>query len=136
MLSMYYKECLQAALSELRRFAGKKINPLTMDFLLSDLELYLKSRDIGHIFKEGYEEKAPQYVSISYDIPVWLSSGFEDASVEDYKGAFSYFITVTDYMRNRLKDFRQINRNPELSMQVLYRDGYIKDFWPLWVRKE
>jgi len=135
MLSRHYRDCLQIAFSELRRLVKEGHDLEIFNLFMNDLEVYLKSRDIGHIFNEGYNQTTPE-VALHYDIPSWLASLEENVRLEDYKGSFFYSIVTTTYMHNRLKDFRQMNRNPELSLQILYRDGYIKDFWPEWVSKE
>ena len=74
-----------------------------------------------------------QDINLLYDIPKWLACKEESLPLEDYKGLFSYSMVITDYMSNRLESFKQMNRDPELSLQILYRDGNIKDFWPQWI---
>lgn len=75
-------------------------------------------------------------VTLNYDIPSWLVCGQESSVLENYKGKFFYSVVVTDYMRERLKNFKLMNRNPELSLQILYFEGLIKDFWPLWIKND
>lgn len=134
-LSEHYKESLGLAFSELRRLRDKRHDLELFDSLINDLEFYLKTRDIGRIFREGYMEKTPKEVMLRYDIPKWLEYGEADIPLERHKGSFSYSVVVTDYMRNRLKNFKEMNRDTKLSLQVLYRDGYVNDFWPLWIKK-
>lgn len=134
-LSGHYAACLEAAISQLCRMIQKQTGnkQKSLESSLDDLNVYLRSRDIAYIFKNGYDKKAPEKIMLHYDIPKWLTQQDDVASLEDYTGVFLYSIQITDYMRNRLKDFKQANRNPELSLQILYRDGYIQDFWPQWV---
>lgn len=132
MLSEHYKDCLQIAFLQLRYLLKQSQNLEGFDPLLKDLESYLKTRDVGHVFKEGYDDAVFQDVTLSYDIPSWLASENENVCLADCKGSYPYTMIITDYMRNRLNTFRQMNRNSELSVQVLYRDGYTRDFWPLW----
>ena len=67
------------------------------------------------------------------NIKKWIN---QDKPLENYRGSFSYSIIVTKDMQNQLKNFRQINFNPKLSMQIIYRDGLIEDFWPIWEKQE
>jgi len=131
MLSVHFKDCLSLALLRLKQIATKHLES-GMTESIDDLETYLKTRDMGSIFRGNYDHESSRYITLGYDIPTWLAVGGKK-NLENYKGSFSYSVTVTDYMRKRLEDFREINRDSELSLQVIYRDGHTKDFWPLWV---
>jgi len=131
-LSQYYEECLKAAFSRLRHMMEQHFVLKQFDLFVNDLELYLKSRDISHMFRNGYSRIKPYDVTLVYDIPRWLVSKQKDMPSESYKGKFSYSIVTTSYIHDRLKSFRQMNQASELSLQILYRDGYISDFWPKW----
>lgn len=136
LLSQYYRKCLQLAFSQLRHIVGAYFEPQLLDSLINDLQLYVKSRDIGDIFKQGIIQKETECVALHYDIPKWFAQGDRSLPLENYKGLFFYSVTLTDYVRKRLESFRQMNRDPGLSLQILYRDGYIKDFWPQWVAND
>lgn len=127
MLCQYYKESLEAARKQASTLS-EKLRPM-----LPDLIHYLKSRDVGNIFTTGYTEEMSKSLCLCYDIPEWLDSD-EDVPLQKYKGRFCYEVSITVYMQDRLKNFIQMNRDPQLSAQILYRDGYIKDFWPEWKR--
>jgi len=132
MLSEHYGECLNLALSELEHFVRGKHESQNTSTLLGDLEAYLKTRNIGGIFRKGYKEIAPRSVLLNFDIPRWLTDDKENLHLENYKGKFPYSVAVTDYAKKRLRDFTKLNRDMGLSLQILYRDGHIKDFWPVW----
>lgn len=132
-LSKHYREYLEVAFFRLRQMTRKKVGQKMLDALMNDFKLYLNSRDIGHIFKNGYTQILPRKVTLRYDIPKWLASEQTSVPLENHKGLFFYTIIITDYMQRRLNDFIVMNREPELSFQILYRDGGIKDFWPQWV---
>jgi len=134
-LSHYYRDSLELAFSELRSLYEKKAHLKGMDKILDDLKFYLESRDVGHIFKKGYEGTSLKKAELRYDVVKWLEQEEDIALLKDQNGRFSYSIVATDYMRNRLKDFIKMNRQRDFSVQILYRDGYIKDFWPMWVKK-
>lgn len=132
-ISQYYNDYLSLALSELKNLSVDCIEAKKLNQMLKDLKLYLESRDIGYVFQQGYSERALEKFNLRFNIPEWLEGKKKNARLEDYQGEFSYSTVITDYMRNRLKDFRLMNRDAELSLQILYRDGYIKDFWPVWI---
>ena len=134
-ISKYYLYCVELALSQLRSIAEKKFDKNMLEPILRDLKIYMQSRDIGHIFKENYKQKEPEIVTLNYDVPGWINGERNDRTLEDYNGSFNFSIVVTDYMIERLNDINRMNRNPELSLQILYRDGLIKDFWPKWIRE-
>lgn len=132
-ISRHYLQCLEAAILGLCRMLGRQNNSKSPNLLISDFNTYLKSRDISYIFRDGYSNKEPGNIGLHYDIPGWLADENSRECLEKRKGLFRYSIQVTDYMRKRLGDFMRTNRDPELSLQILYRDGYINDFWPQWV---
>ncbi len=131
-----YSEFLDAGLSVLKEiYLGKGPSDEESDKLFSDIDIFMRSRDVGRVFKDGYGEKYPQNIILRYDIPGWTSGVGDGVKLKSLKGNYSYKLDVSEYSRNRLKSFKEFKRDPELSLQILYRDGYIKDFWPEWVRK-
>ncbi|MFH1791936.1 MAG: radical SAM protein [Candidatus Omnitrophota bacterium] len=134
-LSRHYDACLDAAFSELRRLAADKgLDTAETIRFIKDLRVFVEARGVGRIFHDGYGSGIEREVPLSYDIPAWAESPY-GKTFESFRGGKIYSVAVTDYMRDRLDKFRQMNRDPELSVQVLYRDGYIKDFWPVWLEK-
>lgn len=131
-LSRYYDEFLRIALSELDRVVGSSGETAVTKDLMLDFETYLKTRDVGHVFSDGYKESRPREIRLTYDIPRWLLIGDNSFKLEKYKGTFYYSVMVSEYARDKLKGFNDFKRDPELSLQIIYRDGYIKDFWPVW----
>lgn len=132
-LSLYYQECLELALLQLRESVGPRLNQELIAGLIADLELYLKSRDVRGLLANDYKDMPRQSMVMHYDIPRWLDSSDDNLRLADFAGKVSYRLGITEYMRNRLKDYKIMNRDLMLSLQMLYRDGYIKDFWPEWV---
>ncbi|MFA6600703.1 MAG: radical SAM protein [Candidatus Omnitrophota bacterium] len=132
LLSGYFKDCLDIAYEE--SVAMAKTNRLDLPLeLLEDIRVFMKSRNIGDVFRTGYPVGQPTPIVLTYDIPRWLANAGELENLENYRGRFVYTLEVTDYIRKRLHDFQLTNRNPLLSLQILYRDGSIRDFWPIWV---
>lgn len=136
LLSSEYAACLKAALRQLHRVCTENSDLRISSSLLVDLEVFLESRDIGGLFRERRPRMPSRAVLLQYDIPRWLDSGRDECLLEDYKGWFRYTVKIAGSVRRRLKTYVAANRSPELSLQILYRDGTIQDFWPLWVRHE
>ena len=135
-LSEHYEECLKIAFTELRRLAENKLNLKLLDSIINDFELYLNTRNIGYIFKEGYNQASQKTITLNYDIPKWLDRQSKSNPLIKNKGIFPYSVIITDYMVNRLEGISKTNRDKTLSEQILYRDGLIKDFWPNWIYKK
>lgn len=129
-LSNHFKDCLDIAY-DVSVHVCKKAGATLPSELLSDLKKYLSFRDISGMFKNDYDAKQKTQVTFLYDIPRWLMHISEDPDVEHFKGRFTYNVTVTDYIQRRLQDYRLSNRDPQLALQVLYRDGKTQDFWPV-----
>ncbi len=69
----------------------------------------------------------------AYDLRVLVGLNFLSVGpIEKFFGDISYRLVVTDYMKDRLNGYTRLNSNPELSLQIMYRDGYTEDLWPKW----
>lgn len=134
-LSRCFEECLNLGLSELKKLTSGFLTETERDSLIESFKAYLRTRDIGHVFKEGCYTGFPKQLVLEYDIPKWLSSEEKAKVLESCKGSYSYSVDVTEYAQNRLKNFKSLKRDPGLSVQILYRDGYTRDFWPAWQRE-
>lgn len=131
LLAQHYKSCLDLAFSELYDLMKQSQNKLPQDFL-KDLKIYLDRRDVGSIFQTGTADRLND-VTLNYDIPAWLSS--ESSNQIPSAQKYEYSVFFSDYTKNRLSDLKKLNNDIGLSVQMLYRDGTIKAFWPQWVRK-
>ena len=47
-----------------------------------------------------------------------------------------YSVVLSDYTINRLENFKKMNPDSGLALQILYRDGLINDFWPEWIKQK
>lgn len=132
MLSRYYTSCLELALAQFGRIAKNRIGQDALQGLVNDFRIFLAKRDIGHMFRQKLDVAQRQNVILSYDIPKWLGAGKEAFSLAGKRGRFSYSVAFSQGACERLKTYSRMNKDPELSLQMLYRDGFIKDFWPQW----
>ena len=132
LLSRHYTSCLELALTQFRRVAAGKIDKGVLEALAGDFKLFLGLRDIGHIFRQSPGILRRQNVILNFDIPAWLGRGKEDLSLAHRRGRFNYSVALNERACERLKTYSRMNNDAELSLQMLYRDGFIKDFWPEW----
>lgn len=130
-LSKYYKSALKLAISEAGKLLCKHIGKDTSDSLLNDMSLYLSTRDLKEVFK-----KADPYIKkifhLNYNLIDWMQNFDNSLRLEDFYGSFDYRVVVTDEIKKRFQEFIRMNRDFDLSLQILYRDGIIRDFWPIW----
>ena len=98
--------------------------------MLKDVENFLLTRDLRNFFEKGNTKKT---LSLKYDVPIWLLGAAGDLRpLSDFVGSFEYGVSFTadqEAMFNKLKDD---NKESDLSWQIIYRDGYTKDLWPVW----
>ena len=102
--------------------------------MLSSLEIFLQSRNVKN-YLEGKTE-GERTVELDYDIPSWLSSKNKEKRLENFHGEAFYEISFPDGIKKRFADIVEMNKNFQLSLQILLRDGTIKDFWPIWDRQK
>lgn len=129
-----YKPYLELATTEAKRLLRELIEPEKADTLLNDMWLFLSTRDMKQIFENGNVDNEKSF-SLNYDIPLWLqvTDGFR--TLENFQGTFSYIVKFSQDIKKRIEGTARMNKDFELSLQMLYRDGSMRDFWPLWVQK-
>ena len=103
-------------------------------FILENLKKYLLTRDIKSILENvsAYQEEV---VQIDYDIPTWLSSTDNNLQLKDFNTSGSFVVKLPRAALEELDNIEQMNKDLVLSLQILYRDGTIRGFWPEWCRQ-
>lgn len=134
-LSKNYKSFLDLAISEAAKILHSNIHEGKVNGLLCDMALYLSTRDLKDIF-ERRDFNTTKKINLKYDIPRWLQNGNKSFTFEAFYGSYDYTVIFTEQVRRRFDDFIKINRDPDLSLQILYRDGSIRDFWPIWIPQD
>lgn len=124
-LSQNYKSYLELAISEVRRLVNEKLGSM-----LDDIMKYLLSRNMEPVLK-GDKLPSNKHIVLNYDIPKWLES---DELLEKFRGSYSYIIKFTSDIKEKFNKFMGMNKDEELSLQILYRDGGIRDLWPVWIK--
>lgn len=126
-----YATYLALAISEARRLLRELIELEKADTLLDDMSTFLSTRNMKQIF-ENESTNAERNISLTYDIPRWLEDSDNRQELEHFKGARRYAVGLPPETKERRKDISDMNKDFELSLQILYRDGSIRDFWPSW----
>lgn len=131
MLSKKYRVYLRLAITEACSLLSKRVGKGKAGTLLGDMELFLSSQDIMQFIEKGNLNFNKKF-HLTYNVPEWLKSSGSNMRLGDFFGAFDYKISFTEKAKNRLKNIVVMNKDFELSLQILYRDGTIRDFWPQW----
>ena len=128
-----YKTVLEISLSEAQKQLGGRLMKEKAESLFRDMMLCLSARDVKDIFEDA-DFITDRTVNLSYDIPAWISSPDNTARIEDFYGKCTYRVKFSDDIKKKTKDFIRMNKEKDLSLQILYRDGSIRNFWPEWVK--
>jgi hypothetical protein len=98
------------------------------------MHLFLSTRNIKQIFDENGLNTDKAF-HLDYDIPSWLKNTGVPLMLEDFYKQSDYIVKLTKGTKANIKDAIKMNKDFELSLQILYRDGTIRNFWPLWIRQ-
>ena len=130
LLSKNFSSCLALAIKVAGDLLVVHLDNKELSLMLKDVENFLLTRDLRNFFEKGNTKKT---LSLKYDVPIWLLGAAGDLHpLSDFVGSFEYGVSFTaaqEAMFNKLKDD---NKESDLSWQIIYRDGYTKDLWPVW----
>jgi radical SAM superfamily enzyme YgiQ (UPF0313 family) len=133
-LSGNYESCLKLAISVARKIIRDSFEDhKKMDAMIDDLSSYLLTRDMKSFLLEKKYSYQKQF-HLKYDIPRWLVNSNPELLLKDFNSTCDYTATFTDDTIKRLKDIVEMNKDLTLSLQILYRDGTIREYWPQWVK--
>ncbi|MFH1645554.1 MAG: radical SAM protein, partial [Candidatus Omnitrophota bacterium] len=122
----YCQQALKLAISKVRHLGSQSLNDM-----LRDLGEYLFARDIKRCLNSNSVDKT-QYFNFNYDIQDWLTNNKEKLPLENFQGSFNFQVDKSDWVKKQFANIIEINHDFEFSLQVLYRDGYTGQFWPVW----
>ncbi len=106
MLSENYESCLELAVSAAQKVVIERFkDDKKVDVMIDDLASYLSTRNLK---------------------PPLLN--------ENFKRSCDYSVSFAENTIKSFKNIIDINKDLVLSLQKLYRDGTIKEYWPKWVR--
>jgi radical SAM superfamily enzyme YgiQ (UPF0313 family) len=129
-----YKTYLELAFSEARKLMCEHIEYKTADSLLDNIYLFLSTRDMKQVFeKDGFP--ADKSFCLSYDVPLWLQNTDNLLTLENFHGSYNYIVKFSEDIKEKIHSIIKMNKDFELSLQILYRDGSIREFWPSWIRQ-
>lgn len=131
-ISNNFKVFLDLAVAEAKKLLTKKLGEKEADDILSDLVKFISTRDV----KRALEDPnliVNQKVYLNYDIPSWFSTSGNKSLLREFHGFFEYSVNSDESIGKKARDFVKMNKEHDLSLQILYRDGSIRYFWPKWI---
>ncbi|MEK7072624.1 MAG: radical SAM protein [Patescibacteria group bacterium] len=132
LLSKRFSSCLALAIKGAEALLVVHQNSQEFDKMLKDLEKFLSTRDLRVFFEKNNIEKT---VSLKYDIPNWSRGTNEEVRpLSDFAGSVEYAVSFTVEQEAMFSKLKDDNKDSDLSWQIIYRDGYTKDLWPVWTR--
>jgi len=129
-----YESFLKLAITEAKNICSKHISYEQANSMIDNISTYLATRNMKYAYSE--EKTINRECELDYDIPRWLTEANTEYRLEDFHGLCNYTVKFLDDTLHYLKDITLINKELKLSLQILYRDGNIKDFWPVWIKKK
>lgn len=126
----YFSSMLDVATTEAEKLIAEQAGEEKARMLIQSLKKYLSTRDMKAILKSGdmFEAKT---LTLDYDVPVWLKESEKGLSLENYKKEVRYTVQLSEKAAAELDNIVKMNKDLELSLQILYRDGTISAFYPL-----
>ena len=125
-----YDNCLGLAVAA----AEKIINDHSKNKMIHELARYQSFRNIRSYICDN-AVYIDQEVVLEYDIPGWLSNKDSKCRLENFEDTAPYRVSHTDTSKQQFKSIIDMNKDLTLSLQVLYRDGSIRDYWPVWSKQ-
>lgn len=133
-LSENYESCLKLAVLVAREIIHDSFEDhKKIDAMIDDLASYLLTRNMKSFLLDKSYFYHEQF-NLNYDIPRWLVNSDPELLLKDFNSTCDYTVTFTDDTIERLKDIVEMNKDLTLSLQILYRDGTIREYWPHWVK--
>lgn len=133
-LSENFEQYIQLAIEEAQKLARIKLGNGKADKLIDDFRKYLLSRDLKPILSRAEILKTKR-VKLNFDIPQWLEYIKGDKLLEEFQTPSSYLVEFSPDSKKKLNSFMtNMNKDKILSLQILYRDGGIRNFWPNWIK--
>ncbi|MBW2993735.1 hypothetical protein KY317_04135, partial [Candidatus Woesearchaeota archaeon] len=116
-ISKYYDKFLEVAFTEAFKLLPHEI--------LIDIKKYVETANIKSLIDGKIENN--MIVELNYDVPSWLDNkGLK-------KGKFVYRLK---YPKEKIKHFKNMFKDPTLSLQIIYRGSRIIHLFPKWIKVE
>jgi len=135
LLFNHFEQYVELAIEEARKIAVKSFEGEKGDKLFDDMKKYLLTRDIKKYYIDSHEKKKESF-SFNYDLPCWLKNSNGNKRLGDFYESCEYISEISENTNRRFTNVLEMNRDFELSLQMLYRDGTVRDFWPVLTEKK
>jgi len=130
-LTSHYSEALELAIIEAKKLLIPILNSSQTEIILDDFQTYLSTRNLYKVFFGNNVGQSEYY--LTFDIPCIIKKiSNKKLSFDDLEEGGSYKTFFSDYSKKLIKECKEQYRDPELSLQILYRDALSKDCWPKW----
>ncbi|MGE5342382.1 MAG: B12-binding domain-containing radical SAM protein [Candidatus Omnitrophota bacterium] len=131
----HFGSLLDVAIAQAQKLMAEVCGEETANELLANMKRFLSTRNMKSILgasdmEEVFKERV---VELDVDIPAWLEASDSGLGLERFKRPSRYRVVFPEKAVNELNDIVKMNKDLELSMQILYRDGTIRAYWPHWV---
>jgi radical SAM superfamily enzyme YgiQ (UPF0313 family) len=103
--------------------------------MLDDLHRFLATRDMKSVL-ESRGRFAEKTFTLEYDVPTWVANHDKERRLSMYHAPAAYRVGLSGKVNDELESITKMNKDLELSLQILYRDGTISMFWPEWIKPE
>ena len=133
-LLQHYKSCLELVLSETHSALAIKLDKTSADNLIDDLKKFLQTRDLHEFIFGNDGALSDKKMRLTHDVPAWLSASHGEARLQDFVGDFRYEVIWKKESLDLLKNLGKVYGDTELQLQILYRDGAIQNYWPIWTK--
>jgi len=121
---------LKLASEEATKLLMTKIDEDTANSIVADLVEFVSTRNMKKNFTDNSFLKGVKR-KLLYDVPLWMSDQHSNP-IGSYKASCDYLVKVDGSASKKLESIIKMNRDIELSLQILYRDGTMRDYWPVW----
>ena len=131
LLNQHYSNSLKLAIDEAKKLTTPVLGTEKAEAILDSFHTYLSSRNLGSIM-DGRNIESKEHL-LNFDIPGWINNKDQGLSLDKLEGAFRYKTVYSEYSKKVLKQYKVQYKDPELSFQMIYRDGISVDLWPQWI---
>ena len=129
-LSKYFDQLLDLAISE----ASLALNDSKKNEIFDDLKTFISYRDLRQCINNNSINR--EKLHLKYDIPNWLKKRNEVWPLNNYCQPVDYMVTLPQKAKERFNNIVELNKDFDLSLQIMYRDGITMQFWPTWEKIE
>jgi len=130
----HYDSYLEAALREAKKLTTTSVHlhGINSETVINSMHKFLSCRGVKQIV-ENRRFRGSEFVHLQYDIPGWLRQKNCTLKLGNCKKPSSYQVVLDEKAKQWIQNFAALNRDNTLSMQNLFHEEGIDQFWPAWI---